>query len=319
MYIQQAFKSLHEWWRYLVGILIIITASQIGAIPFIMAIVYRVWTDGGDLNSVNDHNVLMTTLESNLTLFLMLLSFAVGFLAVYLTAKYLHKQPFKELTTSRKKVDWERVAFGFGLITVTTLVLTGIDYYNSPEDYILQFDLIPFLILALIAIILIPLQTSFEEYLFRGYLMQGIGVMTKNRWFPLIITSVVFGALHLGNPEVEKLGPIIMVYYIGTGFFLGIMTLMDEGMELALGFHAGNNLITALLVTADWTVFQTHSVLKDVSEPSAGIDILAPVLIIYPIFLAIMAYRYKWKDWNNKLFGRVEKPIETNSEAYIEN
>src|SRR5690554_8230930 len=80
MYIQQAFKSLHEWWRYLVGILIIITASQIGAIPFIMAIVYRVWTDGGDLNSINDHNVLMTTLESNLTLFLMLLSFAVGFL-----------------------------------------------------------------------------------------------------------------------------------------------------------------------------------------------------------------------------------------------
>ena len=30
---------------------------------------------------------------------------------------------------------------------------------------------------------------------------------------------------------------------------------MDEGMELALGFHAGNNLIIALMVTSDWTVF----------------------------------------------------------------
>ena len=43
---------------------------------------------------------------------------------------------------------------------------------------------------------------------------------------------------------------------------------MDEGLELALGFHAANNLFTALLVTADWTAFQTHSVLKDMSDPT---------------------------------------------------
>jgi hypothetical protein len=133
--------------------------------------------------------------------------------------------------------------------------------------------------------------------------------LAKNRWLPLVLTSVIFGGLHLANPEVDKLGNIIMVYYIGTGFFLGIMTLMDEGMELALGFHAGNNLITALLVTADWTVFKTNSVLKDISEPSAGFDVIAPVLILYPIFLLIMAYRYKWSDWGGKLFGKVEEPI----------
>src|SRR5690606_13877169 len=130
--------------------------------------------------------------------------------------------------------------------------------------------------LALIAVVMVPLQTSFEEYLFRGYLMQGIGVMAGNRWLPLILTSVIFGGLHAFNPEVAKLGNIIMLYYIGTGFLFGIMTLMDEGIELALGFHAGNNLIGALLVTADWTAFQTNSVLKDVSEPSAGFDILLP-------------------------------------------
>jgi hypothetical protein len=170
---------------------------------------------------------------------------------------------------------------------------------------------------------MIPLQTSFEEYLFRGYLMQGIGVLTKNRWLPLIVTSVIFGALHMANPEVDKLGNIIMIYYIGTGFFLGIMTLMDEGMELALGFHAGNNLIAALLVTADWTVFKTNSVLKDISEPSAGFDVIAPVLILYPIFLLIMAWRYKWTDWSGKLFGKVEEPINisdknTQNQTFVE-
>jgi hypothetical protein len=318
MYIQQAFKSLHEWWRYLVGLIVIFVASQLGTIPFLIAVVYKIWSDGGDVTSVQDQNVLMSVLDSNLTLFLMLLSFAVGLLAIYIVARYLHKQPFRELTTSRKKIDWGRFAFGFALIAITTMVLTLVDYNSNPEDYILQFDLVPFLILAVIAIIFIPLQTSFEEYLFRGYLMQGIGVLAKNRWLPLIITSVVFGGLHMANPEVDKMGPIILIYYIGTGFFLGIITLMDEGMELALGFHAGNNLIAALLVTADWTVFKTHSVLKDISEPSAGIDILIPVLIIYPIFLFIMAKRYKWNNWGERLFGKVENPGVPYSENYIE-
>ena len=82
-----------------------------------------------------------------------------------------------------------------------------------------------------------------------------------------------------------------MIYYVGTGLFLGIMTLMDEGMELALGFHAANNLFTALLVTADWTAFQTHSVLKDLSDPqNAGIsDVIIPVFVIFPILLYIFS------------------------------
>lgn len=293
----------------MVGFLIIFIASQIGSIPLLIAVMFKVMSNGGNIESIQDPNVMMTVLDSNLTLFLMLLSYAIGLLAVYLVVRFLHKQPFVELTTSRKKTDWGRVLFGFGLITVTTLVVTILDYYSNPDDYVLQFDLVPFLILAVIAIIMIPLQTSFEEYLFRGYLMQGIGVLAKNRWLPLIITSVVFGGLHLANPEVDKLGNVIMIYYIGTGFFLGIMTLMDEGMELALGFHAGNNLITALLVTADWTVFKTNSIFKDISEPSAGFDVIAPVLILYPIFLLIMAWRYKWRDWGGKLFGKVEEPI----------
>ena len=111
------------------------------------------------------------------------------------------------------------------------------------------------------------------------------------------------------NPEVGQLGDIIMIHYIGTGFMLGIMTLMDEGLELALGFHAANNLVAALLVTADWTAFQTESIFKDVSAPIAGFwDVAIPVFIIYPLFLFIMAKKYGWSDWKNKLFGKVEKP-----------
>jgi hypothetical protein len=101
------------------------------------------------------------------------------------------------------------------------------------------------------------------------------------------------------------MGNIIFIYYIGTGLFLGVLTLMDEGMELALGFHAANNLVSALLVTSDWSAFQTHSIFKDIAEPQAGLDVILPVLVIYPILLFIFSKKYQWNNWKEKLTGKI--------------
>lgn len=307
MYIRQVLRVEHDWWRYIIGVLGAIAGVGLFSLPHVVAIFSKVFGGTADASKLEDVNYLMTLFDSNVNLVYMLLPFAGGLLFLVLMVKYLHKQSFRMLTTAREKIDWNRVFFAFifwGIIS-TGMILA--DYYMNPEGYVFNFKLQPFIILCVIAIILIPLQTSFEEYFFRGYFMQGLGVLTRTKWFPLLFTSVVFGMLHISNPEVEKLGNIIMVYYIGTGLFLGIITLMDEGIELALGFHAANNLFTALLVTADWTAFQTHSVFKDISDPGEAIlsDVLAPVLIIFPIVTLVFAKVYKWDNWKEKLFGKV--------------
>lgn len=379
MFIIQAFKTAHEWWRYLVGLFIVFIVTQLASLPLIFVAMYNINKAGGDITEVGNLEMLSKVIESNTLFFLLLFPFAIGLIALFLVIKYFHKQSLLEATTTRKKMDWKRFWVGFGLIGITTVTITLIDFYTNPNDYVVQFNLVPFLILAVIAIILVPFQTSLEEYLFRGYLMQGIGTATVSHKFPfvitylvisivlvillntffsidvfligmlslvlivllfliinttwletfsrsdsyqsyhkalrsnftpLLITSVVFGLLHLSNPEVDKLGNLVMIYYIGTGFLLGIMTLMDEGMELAIGFHLGNNLVAALLVTADWTVFQTNSILKDVSDPSMNLEAILPVFIIYPIYLLILGKIFKWENWKEKLFGKIEKPIE---------
>lgn len=312
MYIAQAFKVLHDWWRYVLGLVIAIFGVFVFSIPHGLGVLYKTLEGGGiDQSKMGDTTYLMSLFEPNVNLVFVLLPFAGGLLFLLLAVKWLHKQSITSLTTARPKIDWKRFWTIFFLWGILSSGLVLLDYYMAPEDYELNFKLQPFLILCVIAIILVPLQTSFEEYLFRGYLMQGIGVVTKSKWIPLIVTSVVFGLLHIANPEVDKLGPIIMVYYIGTGLFLGIMALMDEGLELSLGFHAANNLFIALLVTADWTAFQTHSVLKDLSDPEAAqfMDVFMPVFIMFPIILFILSKMYKWTDWKGKLFGKVIEPI----------
>ena len=303
MFLENGFLPTNKFWKYLVGSLLIFVASTIGQIPWVIAVLIKSLKTGKKFPTTEGD--MMTFLSLNTTLFLLLFSFVIAFISIILVIKYFHKQTFLSMTTSRAKVDWKRIFFSFSLWGILTAGSTLMLFYSSPEDFVYNFKPIPFLILAIIGIILIPIQTSTEEYVFRGYLMQGFAVLAKNRWFPLVMTSVIFGSMHIANPEVEKMGYIILVYYIGTGFFLGIITLMDEGMELALGFHAANNLVTALLVTSDWSAFQTNSIFKDVSLPSAGFEILVPIFIIFPILLFIFSKKYNWTNWKEKLTGKI--------------
>ncbi len=317
MFIEQGFKGLHEFWRYLVGALIVFIGWQfIGAIPLSLVLLGEAFESGA---MPTDMESISKLLGANLFLFLVLLTFVVGFISVYLTVRFLHKQQFLSVLTVRSKLDWKRVFFSFGLWALISVVFIGLDIYLSPEDYVLNFELKPFVLLCLIALVLIPIQTSFEEVFMRGYLMQGIGLAAKNRWVPLLSTSFLFGILHIFNPEVAKLGYGIMVFYMGTGLFLAILTLMDDGLELALGFHAANNLTAAILVTAEWTAFQTNSVYKDIAEPSLGWDVFVPVVVVYPIMLYFISKKYGWSNWREKLTGKVLEPaavIEEEMDGY---
>jgi membrane protease YdiL (CAAX protease family) len=303
MFLEQGIKSQNKFWLYLIGSVLIIIASFIGQIPFSVAVLYKTLT--GKKVIPTDNAAVMKIFEPNLTLFLVMISFAFAFVGIYYVVKYLHHQTLLSVTTSRKKVDWKRIFFSFFLWSFFTILSFVVVYLRSPENFIWNFKLVPFLILVAVGAILIPIQTSTEECVFRGYLMQGFANLALNRWFPLVMTSLIFGLMHIFNPEVAKMGYVIMVYYIGTGLFLGIITLMDEGIELALGFHAANNLIGALLVTSDWSVFQTHSLFKDLSEPSAGLDVILPVVVIYPILLFIFSKKYNWKNWKEKLTDKI--------------
>ena len=311
MYITQVYNTLHDWWRYILGAGIAIIGIFAFSMPHLIAIGLETFRGNIDESRLDDTAYILGLFEPNLNLVFILLPFAGGLLFLLFTVKFLHKQSIRMLTTAREKMDWKRFWFAFIFWGIVSSGMVMADYFYNPEGYVNNFKLIPFLILCVIAILLVPLQTSFEEYFFRGYLMQGIGLIAKNKWVPLFITSITFGLLHIANPEVEKLGYIILIYYIGTGFFLGITALMDEGLELSLGFHAANNLFTALLVTADWTAFQTHSIFKDISDPTqVGIgETILPVFIIFPLLLFIFSKKYKWTNWKDKLFGTVVEPV----------
>jgi membrane protease YdiL (CAAX protease family) len=232
---------------------------------------------------------------------------------LFVLVYFLNERNILTLTTSRKKVDIKRILFSFSLIVFISVLGFAVSYYSDSSNIIWNFHPTKFFILLAISLLLFPFQIGLEEYLFRGYLMQQIGIVVKNRWFPLLFTSVVFGLFHSANPEVAEMGFGVMIFYIGTGLLLGIMTLMDESLELALGFHLGNNLMAALLLTSDFSALQTDALFRYSGlENTAGTlnEMIVSIGITYPIILFILAKKYKWTNWKEKLTGKVS-PIQT--------
>lgn len=302
MFIEQAYKGNNIWWR------ILITTLLTTGIFIINFVVYM-------LLSKEDLDKMYETakeMNKNLALIVNLGIFVFLLGMLFFLVNFLHNRSVLSLTTTRLKVDFKRILFSFGLIVFLSLLCFFIGYYFDGANIVWNFHPVKFAVLFMISIVFFPFQIGFEEYLFRGYLMQQIGIIAKNRWTPLLITSVFFGLFHSANPEVAEMGFSVMIFYIGTGLLLGVMTLMDEGLELALGFHLGNNLIAALLVTSDFSALQTDAVFK-YTEVQNSSDILwemiVSIAITYPILLLILSKKYKWKNWIEKLTGKVKEPL----------
>ena len=316
-FIQQAYKGNNDWLYYLVTIFLMFFGWQlIGIIPLV-AVAYYHSEDMSEFTKAANDTFITLGINSNVYLILMIFSFFAGLVFLLLGVKYVHKRAIITVITSRTKIDWSRVMFAFFTWGVLGLISFVIGYVASPEDYVWNFKLVPFTVLVLISFLLLPLQTSMEEVLFRGYLLQGFGTWFKRGFIALILTSVIFGLLHSANPEVEKLGYITMVFYIGTGLLLGIFAIMDEGIELSLGFHAANNIFAAILVTADWAAFQTEALFIDISEPQVDLVLFLPVIVLYPIIIYVFSKKYGWTNWKEKMFGIIRKPIEFDEDRFI--
>lgn len=290
-YILQALKGKNDWWRTLIIVLV-----------FVLIFGSNFYATSG-LTQEQIEAMINPTGVKNLDLAINLMQFGILLGILFVLFYFLHQRSIVTLTTARPKVDFRRIFFCFFLVIVVQVLLFAVSYKMDSSNIEWNFNLSKFITLVIISLLLLPIQIGSEEYLFRGYLMQQIGVYTKSIWIPLIVTSVLFGLLHGANPEVAEIGFKMMIFYIGTGLFMGIMTILDDGLELALGFHFANNFLAATLITSEFSVLQTDAIFKysgEIDKTAMFNETLITMAVSYPLFLIAFGLIYKWK-WKNLL------------------
>ena len=246
-------------------------------------------------------------LGENTFLALQLFPFIIALFVLMLCNKIIHKRTILSLFTARDKFNWKRFFVSFIAWGILMFMLFGINASLLKNPYEWNFNPNTFWMLLAISIFVIPLQTTFEEAFFRGFLFQGFGAFFRKGWITVLFTASLFALIHGSNPEVQTLGYGILIYFLITGIFLGILTLMDDGIELSMGFHAWNNVFGALFVTNKWQVFQSDALWMDTAKPNFGWDAIASMAICFPLLILLFSKVFKWKDWKNKFFKEIKE------------
>ena len=300
-FIDKAKEGNTSFSSYLLGIVLIISVYLLGSYFLILDLQWNFGIESFDGISQKE---IVRILGNNRFLAWLIVPFLFVALFLVIHTKFVHKRTVLSIFSGRENFDWKRVLFSFSLLFSVLSLFLFIQYLSS-DSLIFQFDLQKFIPLFFIAIFLLPIQTSCEELLFRSYILQGIKMRTKKNSIAVLISGIMFGAIHIGNPEIAKIGYHIIVYYMLVGVFLALISLFDNGIELALGYHAANNVFAALMITNNWQAFQTDAVFMDISDPGMGLDTIFGILFILPLVFFIFYKKYKWHSlkemWQDKL------------------
>jgi membrane protease YdiL (CAAX protease family) len=291
----------NEFWQYLLGIVAAFAGYLTFQLIMMIPLLSAAMSHGITMNDIAENpNILFNPdkvgINKSLLLALMMGMFVFTMLFLWMALKFIQKKSFTSIITGYDHIRWKRYFFSFGVWGILITILTIASYLISPQDIEIRFNASEFAILLIVAVTLIPIQTATEELIFRGYLMQGFGLAFKNGIAPLLITSVLFGLMHASNPEAKAHGLLIMMpYYIFFGAFLGILTLLDQGAELAMGIHCANNLISSLLICSKNSVLKTDAILYSLVENPKGE--FFGWIIMAAICFFILFKKYKLSNW----------------------
>ena len=171
-------------------------------------------------------------------IFFQLGSFFFMSLLVFLWVKFIEKRPFSSLGFFKK--GWlKELGRGFLIgaaqfsLVVALLLLTGTGSLElaelSLEPVLFILALIPFWIL----------QGGTEELVTRGWLFPAVSAKS-NIFIGILISSALFGALHLFNPGVTVLS---IVNIILDGIFACFLMLKYDNMWVLAGMHGAWNFV----------------------------------------------------------------------------
>jgi len=215
-----------------------------------------------------------------------MLTFIPFIVATLSAVRFIHARPLRTLVTAASHIRWMRMLAGAGVWFVIAAWIAIIESLLYPGRYVLTFEPVTWAVYALVALILIPIQASSEELFFRGYLLQWMGLRLRNKWILAFINGALFFLPHLVNPEMAANAILVGLGYFAFGFFAVLLTLQDNGMELALGMHAANNLFAALVANYTITAIPSPSVftIQTLDAAYGLISAVIGMIVFYLVF-----------------------------------
>ena len=182
--------------------------------------------------------------------------------------RYVHQRHPRWLCSVQPGFRW-RYAVACALVSV--VVLNGV-YWVSRANDMPTWRASDHLGWWLLAIVLTaPLQAAGEEFLFRGYLLQISGMISRSPWLAVAISATIFAAMH-GTQNIP-----LFVDRMGFGLIAGALVVTTGGLEAAVAAHVINNVFAFGYAAAAGGVAQARA-LQVSTWQTTGWNLLAYAL-----------------------------------------
>lgn len=263
-------------WKWILGTILIVTTWQVGGLGLMIGFATLLGVPIEDLETFPGVDPWKAG-------FITLITFLPLFLIVPPLYRLLLRIPIKRLITDRERISVARIWHGFLAMSALTIPLSAVDLLINDDQYRYTFDWNLFWPYLLVALTLLPIQTTAEEFLFRGWLLRWNNNGKFPIWVVAILNASLFALPHMSNPEIKGEYLVAFLYFASVGGMLTIATLRDRTLELAIGAHFANNFFAGVLVSY-----------QDAALPSAAVFMTGELnwlvstvtaIVMVPLFL----------------------------------
>ena len=195
--------------------------------------------------------------------------------ALLLATRIIGAKPVGLLSSVAGRIRWRWLArCGVAAISIYT-VAYGASFLVAVaqgESLSPTLDMPRVTVLLVLTIVLVPLQSAAEEYVFRGYLMQAIGSWLRHPAFAILVPVPLFVLGH-------EYGPLGMTDVAVFAIVAGWLTWRTGGLEAAMALHIVGN-VTAFTLAAVGLV--------DINATEIGAPDLVLSLLVTLAFAAVV-------------------------------
>ncbi len=226
------------------------------------------------------------------TTFLGIWIISVLFLAVFPWNRFILKKigpgGGNSLSMLLKGAGW---GMGLNLFCAVVGILHGdiVLYFN-------RFDPLPVLLLFL----LVAIQSSAEELVFRGYMFRKIAIRYPIPLFAAILNALLFLTIHLGNPGVSFLG-LMNIFLVGV--LTSLVVACEDSFFWVAAFHTTWNFMQAFILglpnsglVASYSIFKLEAASARNSfayNTGFGIEGTVTSTIVIAALIAFLCLKYR--------------------------
>ncbi|HXU99671.1 MAG TPA: type II CAAX endopeptidase family protein [Caulobacteraceae bacterium] len=277
-FLDMAARGRTAWWRYLVATVLAVVVWVVAIVAgFVVLILARL-----------DPMRLARGLTAPTDIALFFGGTAVLFgslLAAFAVAiRLIHGKRFGDITGPW---DWRLTGRGAAIWLAACILAGAADYVIEPRGFSFTAGSAT-LTLALWAIPCLIVQTFTEEFIFRGYVTQGLFLATRRPLVSAVISGLLFAALHIPNgwPQAANAAAF--------GTVTALIAIRTGSIAFTFGLHVVNNVFGAVILVSANDVFRGVPALFTQATPNLiWLDAAIPLVALF-VALAFAGVRPSW-------------------------